>query len=510
MSEVVKILEAIGPSLGSTIAQELQTQYSLKPATARKRIERAKAAKTILALESIRFRYNEQFLYLPEQADSNRFLTNLRAALLQVESPMGDCVEAIHSRGGLIPANLFETLSGLPFRGPAKLSASDSKRFLLEWKLIRTVESSLGTSFVLNPSVFGAPDLVSRVSSRLRAEQAFLYALLDWLRLQGMVTANKASLRSQGIEPPQFGFFAWDLVAPSYIAPLVYRSKDEIKPGFVVADVCLGRDLRAEDVQYFVNKCRSAAAQLNRPCIPMLVARWFDPAAFATGRKYGLLFTTPKNLFGASFAAMLDSMIELLDQQESIGASLGQQVTDLLSKLSSFTHLEGLLGNVLADTFELIVGHCIQQHGGKVSFGRKFTDRADDKAYDSDVLLLQPEQKVIAVECKKKTLTSLVSVPEVEHWFEKVAPLVYAELMQDRWFKDVPFEFSLWTTSDFHPDALAKLESIKAQTKSRSITWKNGKEVLEAIETTRDTKLLDAFRNYFYKKALPAAIQGPN
>jgi len=498
--EIESLLRQSGPLLSSELADELEKILSLKPEAARKRIERSKAAGKIKALDKLRLRRNEQFLYLPEHAGTPQLIESLKQGLSKAKSPLYDVLMAMQARGGMILQTTFPAVSGLPIAGNKKLLAENAKSLLLDYKLVVEKENSLGSCLQLNKEVFGPPAETRRLAARLRAEQICIQGLLDWLRLQGMVTAEKASVRG-GITPPQFGFFAWDLVSPSYIHALTHHVENRVVNGFVVADVCLGRTLTAADIQYFFNKVISAGSPYNRPFISFLVGQFFEKDALLLGRKLGIMLTTPSNLFGIDFGQILEEVVELLDTPDWQTEQQAVDIQQLMDRIAHYTHMEGVMGNLLADTFEFFVAHCNALDWGRPMFGRKFADE-NKIEYDCDILFKKHGKGTLAIECKKKNRNSLVSDLEVSHWFETVAPLIYNENQQDRYFKDKDCEFSIWTNSDFHPDALALLTMLEASirtTRSFSMSWKNGEQMKDILRKTQDKKLLDLYKQHFDK-----------
>jgi hypothetical protein len=495
--EVEDLLKEIGPVLSSELAAQLQSRTGIKWEAARKRIERAKSAKKIQPLERLKFRRNEQFFYLPEHAGTPQLIQAIKTGLSKAESPLYDCLMAIQAKGGMILQTQFPVLSSLPIQGKKQFQANDAKKLLLEYQLIRESHNSLGACFQLNKDIFDDPAETRRIAARLRAEQLCIRALLDWLRLQGMVTAEKATIRGDGM-PAQYGHYAWDLVSPSYLHALTHRVEDRILNGFIVADVCLGKTLTLGDIQYFINKVLDASSPFNRPFISYLVGQWFERDALLLARKHGIVVTTPTNLFGVDFGKILEEVVELLDTPDWQTDQHAMDIVQLMDRLANFVHMEGLMGNILGDTFELMVAHCNALDWGRPMFGKRFKD-SQGVEYDSDVLFKVPNKGTLAIECKKKPKNGFVTDEEVKHWLETVAPLIYNESQSDRYYKDRHCEFSIWTNTDFDEDALKRLEQAKKRKTNYEVTWKNGREMKEILRETQDKKLLDKFKQYFDK-----------
>lgn len=64
---------------------------------------------------------------------------------------------------------------------------------------------------------------VAKMRARLQTEQVLLLAIKAWARNLGMVSYDKVALRDEDSngKQPKVGTFAWDLTAPSYLAPMV-------------------------------------------------------------------------------------------------------------------------------------------------------------------------------------------------------------------------------------------------------------------------------------------------
>lgn len=490
--DLLACLERIGPCLASTLASKLCAEFGMTPAAARKRIQRCKASGKIVAHE-MRFKANEQFLYLPWQEHTDKFSASFIEALTQANSPLADCIAIMKARGGLIPESLFPVISGVPFQGNQKISAEIIKTILFKRRIAQTAHFQSGKCLRLSKEIVEKPIAESRMRARLRAEEILLAALLDWLRLQGFVTAYKASLRSES-ETPQHGFFAWDLVAPSYISGFTKYDSGSPTPGFIVADVSLGHTMSLSEVQYFINKCGKLRAQGHRPSIAILIADWFDQDALEAGRKRGLIFTTPNNLFGKGLADLLLRLEDLFDDNISTINSREEALAELMEKSKALQHLQGVSVNLAAQNFELVVGHCLSKAKGPVLYNRTFD--IDGAECEVDVLVLQPQTAVTAIECKSRLSGGLVSVKDVERWFAEIVPALYKKFVQDDWYKNVIYEFSLWTNSDFHPDALNRLKQF-GQTKRYSVTWKNGQQVKEELSKYGDTRLLQQYKILF-------------
>lgn len=471
MAQIVllsSILNQIGPCLSSRLAAELVELEKVKPAAARKRIERAKQTADIFAVPGIRFQHNEQFLYTKAHEHSGLLQTSLFKALMSSQSAYRLPLLGIQSRGGMVPQNIFSTVSGFPLTArDSRLDSNAALSYLLKAELVHRDEE---TGLVTLSSVF-APNVVSinRHHSRLIAEDLLLTALKDWLSLQGFLSTNKFSSRARN-ELAQFGFYQWDLVAPSFISPLSAYGKEGTTPGFIVADVILGRNLSVPDVTPFVHKVAAIRSNPNnRNFMAILMADWFEKDALLYGRKQGLLFTTPKNLFGKPFSALLDDLIQAFEHKQKFFAAEPDYLHKLVSNMQAISHLEDAVKAAHRALFVLLLGYCYSEI--RHSF-------ANYDAYieGTEGVELLVEAKGGSVTCDivwhsdKKPVKS----EELANWISKL-PSLFTALQRRKAF---PAQAFICTNRTFEPHAIQLLEKTA---KHYDIGWIDGRGVRAMI-----------------------------
>lgn len=426
------ILEKIGPCLSSKLAAEICKVEHITAAAARKRIERAKANREIYAVAGIRFRHNEQFVYLKSQATTEIMQKSLFSALLESNSIYRLPLLGIAARGGMISNGLYPTFAGLPLT--ARDGRQNCRSALTHLKNAELLVQNDQTGRIYLSSQF-APNTVSeaRRHSRSIAETILLLAIRDWCQLQGFFSKDKFSIRDDDKEP-QFGFFQWDLVGPSYIAPLATYLSSEAHPGFIVADVILGRQLSLADVGYFIHKVKSVRANPNnRPFLAILFAEWFDIQALHEGRKNGILFTTPKNFFGKPFGELLDDIIQAFENKETFLEAEPDYLHKVISSIRTISHLQEAASNANQQLFKLLVGFCYSTiHGGNAVF-----DIMLDRTQLADVFIetkrsltvcevkWQADQKALKAESLASWLTSLPALcASLRAWSKQPAELI--------------------------------------------------------------------------------------
>lgn len=466
-----ELLERIGPSLSSRLAAELCKTADVKPATARKRIERAKAANEIFAVPGIKFRHNEQFLYAKSQENTPVLQKALFSALMESKSTYRLPLLGIQARGGIVPEFLFPTISGFP------LSARNRRQdcyaalsYLLKADLL--VRNEITRAITV--SAIFAPNIVSesRHNSRMIGESLLLYAIRDWCRLQGLLGLDKLSIRKEN-EHPQFGFFQWDLVAPSFLSPIAEFEYDTPKPGFVVVDVILGRKLTIADITPFLQKVVGVRANKNnRPFLAMLFADWFERDALIEGRKNGLLFTTPKNFFGRPFAELLDDLIQAFEHKSQFLRAEPDYLHKILANIRTIAHLQETTVEASRQLYLLLLGYCFS--------GFREATAVYNAMINQDLSVdLYIQTRTGLTVCQTNYIADKASLTEsdVDNWLDSLPRLLSALKPSTK----LPIQLLLCTNRSFAPEAIFKLEKSAS---TFPIAWVDAASLRQLLDSS--------------------------
>lgn len=401
---VINVLDDIGPSLSSKVVETLVSKYGLSKAAAQKRIERARTGEEIFALEAIRFPHNEQLLFLSKHKKSKEFTSRLIKVLGKSGSAYRYPIIGLMAKGGATTADEFPVVSGYPASKPPRSRDlySDSVLYnLIQAGLIERDRGNIRINKELFTSVSNA-----RIQARASTELICLHALKDLLSLQGLTSWDKANIRNRD-NPPQFGYYRWDFVAPTYLRPIASNGL----PGFFVADITLGRSLTSAEVTYFIHKCNQVRGiKTHRPFVGMLISTWFEKDALLAGRSAGLVFTTPHNLFGAHFSSSLDSIVQALEQKQSFIESKPNFLEQCLESIGSYSHLAAAFDSIKNMLFKLIVGYTIYRD---LSSTMQFDCQTNDEV-TVDILVTSREE-IIAIWCK---VESDLSEERLMNWFK--------------------------------------------------------------------------------------------
>jgi hypothetical protein len=466
------LLRKIGPASSGAILRAL-TQRGLSSEAARKRLSRAKPP--IQVLPGLRLPERARFWFLSEQRGRDAYWNRLLQALEETNSAYGVALHGLHARGGLVPEDEFAVVAGCPSRPRRRqITAKKVAEVLIQIGLIRSVnEPTLGSCLTLTTDAPLRGDSSARRRATDIAESILLAVLADWSGKLGLISAGKVRCRRDK-EAPEVAGYNWDLSAPSYLSPFQRQSSSGTRPGFVAADVILGRGLTLQQCRFFLKKCAGVRAQQGvPPLLPLLVADAFEKEAFAEGRKHGFVFATPQMLFGEEVAEALRVLIDVM-ANASTKAADPDRLDQILRVLATTERAHDQLRGPL---FELLVGHCVGQSFAVVEFGRNEVHPETGEQVNIDVLGVNPRVRVVAYECKGRRADGIVSLQEVEKWFSRQIPRIYAYFKGHPGYRDIRPEFEFWTTGRFSEDAEAFLRVQKDQVRRFDLAWMDGPAV---------------------------------
>lgn len=289
---------------------------------------------------------------------------------------------------------------------------------------------------------------------------------------------------------PQFAFYQWDFVGPTYTLPISTKGPRNLGPGFIVADVILGRILSTNDIQVFLQKATSARQHKNnRPFMAFLIADWFEKDALLAGRREGLVFTTPKNLFGKNFSEFLDDFAQAFENKESFLEAKPDYLLRLLSNLKMLAHLQDVLSKGKQLLFKLIVGYCYAKHLNRTpdyDFCLGVSPQIDVDVFLEGV----GRNNNILCQCIWHPDEKAVEAEEIEPWL-RLLPNSF-ENLRNSVYKSTTIV--LCTNSPFTPSA----ESLLAHaSKTFSIAWLDGKALL-AFVSSIDELLAERMREVLF------------
>ncbi len=360
MTFVENLLAREGPMRGSEVAEHLQSDLGISPDAARKRISRVKTPVRRFPLQLLP--KGESFLYLDDQRKTERFWTSFHSALRSANSIYGHAIDGLWARGGIVPADEFEVVSGAPRAMKKQVSSDRLLATLIAAGFVeRYPHVDLGDCVAIARYELGAPNYKHARAVRL-VEGVVLDGTREWVRKLGLGSYNAVRIRDEN--PDRLvGQFSWDLTAPSYIAPM---KRTGGQPGFVAADVFVGEPLDEFQIRYFLRKVEVVSASIRSRTLPILIADGFSRRALRQGKNVGVLMVTPANLFGERVGEALRELVNTLKNAAAVAASNPAKLARLVEELSE---MEGAAGNLRGILFELIVAHLARLQAVSVDVG---------------------------------------------------------------------------------------------------------------------------------------------
>lgn len=508
MNIVETYLAQNGPCLTSHVSDYLVKVHHVAPAAARKRVSRATDAKntTIKKLGGISFPRKARFIYLPKDFGSPFYWRALEAALLSTKSVLGLAIVALRDRSGIMPVEHFRIACGSPLKQAKHLSPETVIERLRSANLIETMTvSGLGDCVTLTQAEgfyeLNATDHIPR----LITESLLLTAVTDWLRKLGMASYDRVLTR-EGQELPTVGTFAWDLTAPSYLAPMLRFKKDgEGKNGFVACDVLLGREIDEAGIRPFLHKCQTLRQLRNvGPCLQIFVADRYSQEAFLLAKRAGVIPATPTTLFGREVAEGLAQLTQVL--RNAAASIIKPEDFDALFK--RFGRIEGAAIQLRGTLFEFLAADIARKSMAptSVTMNRKFKNDAG-KA-EADVVVVRDNACVVMIECKGYSPYAQIPDELFKRWLQHSVPVCYKAARSHPDWQNLPIRFEFWATGSLSPESLALYKSAKATIKSNryTIDLKLGPNVLEQSKLTCDPSIIEAIEKH-YMRADPAPVK---
>lgn len=497
-NDLVRLIRGSGPSLTITLIAEM-VKAGISPAAARQRI--ARAGDSVTRLAGLRFAHNARFFFLSEQFGRPAFWKAIEKACQSHGPSYWGAIIGLKARGGAFPLRLFPGLCGAPLARKGQLSP---ERIIERLQAIHMVEQitdeATGEAFIaFQPRQYRTAKL-AQIRAQLAAEDVVLHGMKEWCRRLGLASFERVRLRGED-ESPVVSSITWDFSGPSYARPLAQPLKGTLRPGFIVADVNLGKVLDADEVAHFVRKHDLASGPRNvAPIMPFLVADGFTATGFSLARQKGILATTTAQMFGEEVAKALRDLINLLS---NAGATAAVNPEHLERVMGSLTKIEGAAHNLRGHLFELVVGALVKDvEGGYLRAGDEVRDALTRRSAEIDVLLDMPDDKgVLVIECKSKSPTSRIGLPEIQKWREDRVPLLRDILHSNAAYADKKLTFELWTNAPIAGAELEWLESHRAE-EGCEIGWRDGEAMKAYLEKSTSKSLIKIMNEHYFRHAL--------
>jgi hypothetical protein len=501
-SDVTSLLRAFGPALTSRLAEHMRAD-GVSPAAARQRLSRL--PEDVRVLFGLPFPKRARFIYLEDQWGSSSYWNALIRDIETANPAYAAALAGVRARGGILPGAHFDVASGSPALQKRQLaSAKVLERLISVGLLSRVNVEGVGECIAISDD--GADIAAERASmrARLMTEDVLIGALRSWLGRMNWASPNVTTVRGETM--PKFATFHFDICGPCYLRPIRRFRDNKVDPGFVVADVVLGRILEENEVKPFIRKCETLTYLRDaRPFLPMLIADGFSPEALRACRSQGIVVTRPETLFGRDVGQALADLLQTLKRAGAVAASDPKKLESLFTRLGA---IEGAATNLRGALFELVVGHMVRSiEGGSIDIGDVVRDLKSNQHREIDVRLVK-ERKVTIYECKGYQPGTIVEEGEVEDWLKDKVPVIRKAHQQQPRFDGTALRFEFWTCGSFGQDALALLEDAQRRTRKYEIAWKDGAAVRDYAKGMKASGLRKILNEHYFSHVLadlPAA-----
>ena len=497
MDPLTQLLTKHGPSRASRLSEMLQAEFGASPEAARKRLSRARPP--IRSFPYSLLPKREAFIYLEDDRGTEQYWTNFHDALREADFVYGAAIDGVIARGGIVSRDEFAVVSGAPNQQLKHVPVSLVLERLCDAGFLR----SLTYTDIGDVVELGRPELghVDRIGFRPRqaVESVMLDGVREWARKLGLASYNSIAIRGDD-HPRLVGPYKWDLTGPSYLLPLREGKESTHGQGFLVADAFSGEMLDHHHIRYIIRKAAGlrATTKVGR-ILPVIIAQGFTGEAMTTGHQAGLVMATPTSLFGRQVGRALTDLLATLGKAAEIISANPDRVAGLIEDLSE---IEGAAGNLRGILFELIVAYLVRQNGS-IDMGRKAYDLETGNVADIDILLVRGKGHCVAYECKGKGPGGRVTLAEIEDWLRRL-PLFREHIRSQQNLSEAQIGFELWTSGEFEPDALTKLQTEKLRRTKAPIDWKDGQQVRDLARSLKEARVTKAFDEHFFKHPVTA------
>jgi hypothetical protein len=504
-TDVVSLLRAFGPALTSRLAERMR-DAGVSPEAARQRL--ARLPEDVRVLYGLPFPKRARFLYLEDQFGTTEYWTALIRDIELANPAYAAALGGVRARGGILPAAHFDVASGSPVLQKKQVASATVLERLISVRLLARVHfEGVGECVAL------AEESAERASmrARLMTEDVLIGALRAWLGRMNWASPKVTAVRGE-TTMPKFSTFHFDICGPCYLRPMRRFRGEKVDPGFVVADVVLGRVLEQDEVKHFIRKCETLSYLRGvRPFLPILIADGFAPEALRACREQGIVATRPETLFGRDVGQALADLMQTLKRAAVVAASDPKRLESLFARLGA---IEGAATNLRGALFELLVGHMVRSvEGGSIDIGEIVRDQESNQNREIDVRLVK-ERKVAIYECKGYQPGTIVQKGEIDEWLTDKVPTINKAHRQQPRFDGAALRFEFWTCGTFDPGALTLLEDAQRRIRKYEIAWKDGAAVRDYARGMKSSAMRKILNEHYFShpvaelQAVPPAGKG--
>ncbi len=275
----------------------------------------------------------------------------------------------------------------------------------------------------------------------------------EWARNIGLISYNSAKFESQ------FSRYQFGMVAPSYIKSLVTNNGGKSIPVFVLVDIVLKSDIKAQDVQFIIKKLENISMQKQfARFIPFILISSHNSEVYNALKRNGIVIGNIDDLFGEKYSKTIFGILNLLENAGAILKDNPEQYVNLLADIKKLS--SGKTYNLKGDLFEMAVGLFHGQQCQNLDISKRII--FDGKQVEVDVYAVY-QDKVVFAECKG--YNSQIDDEYVQTWISEKIPTMRKWALSCDSLTGRNIEFEIWCTGGFSDTMEIKLNEHKRKTK---------------------------------------------
>ncbi len=486
MKGIQRILKKHGPMLSGRLGEILADEEGIGLEAARQRLCRMRPPVRKITLG---YKNNQSFVYLQEHFNSDRYWNALKISLKNSSKAYYALLNSCFFHSGFAKKSQLAAYGFSPVKKlKGHILYSSIIKGLLENNLISEFDDEI---LEINDKLF-----MQKNYNQFKAiEIAKTYVIQnfhDRVRNLNFVSFNAGKCLGEHAE---FGKFQWGFTSPSYLNGLKGWRGGKPLPGFIVADILIGRKVDTIDPEFFFQKIDILQQQTNtRPFIPFLICDNVEERTFKRLKSHGIAIGRVSELFGTSYAKALQLLINTIANATSIVNTNPDQFVELCEKIST---LDDKFKNMKGDLFEFVVGYFYSRDHIPLEIGKVIRESETRKTKEIDVFV-KGSNVLRIVECK--AYKSTMDATEVKEWLTVNIPVIRKWILSQDDYKKKDLVFELWSTSGFEKEALKLLNKHTKSLKRYDIKYFDGSAIAKKFKSTKDKKIYDLLMHYFISK----------
>ncbi|WP_157373350.1 hypothetical protein [Algoriphagus terrigena] len=320
------------------------------------------------------------------------------------------------------------------------------------------------------------------------ARKVILQQFDDWAKKINLTSFNTGKYNSE------FGKFQWGYTSPSYVHPLRrFKRKGKVEPGFILADALIGNITKLDEVSFFIEKTEVLKKQKGIfPFMPFLLVEIVDKDALDALKQKGVMVGFIDKLFGTEYIELIKSLIQVVENAGAILKKNPDRFLDLMKKLSKL--VDGKVGNLRGDLFELAVGYFHGQFCNNLDIGKKIF--YDGEKREIDVFASYTGELRIA-ECKG--YKNALNRSYVHEWLTTKIPVIRRWALDQEPYRKKDIIFELWCTGGFDESAIELLENHQKSSSKIKIEFFDLDKIMEKAKKLESSKFQEVLEEYYIK-----------